>query len=312
MGIRHRRCRLYPFLILLIIGWSTWPFPLPGITANTLKFAQAVILTDKDYNEFVQEVVEEDAWHHDQTEGETPNSEEEFKRRKIEEELLRQQKQEQQQQQQQEARAEQLRHQAAEEAFVREMESLSAEQQKALRKKRRQDSRIVQRILQAWERQDYYTVLGLRWFFPEGITLIRGRGFVEDASSSRQEKTKFSLKEAIWHLKWPPLVIMRTSQRKIQQANRKRAMQVHPDKNRDPRSDQAFVAIQDAFAVLSDPVRRRNYEAQRRLDRIAIRQAWKKRYHQFIDATLRPTWTVFRRFVSPFAVPFFIIAALVF
>ena len=286
---------------------------LPG----TFRYVDAVILKDGDYDEFVQEVLEEDAWHHDEQDnpyredpppgnadggpqGDTKGEKyEERLRRKREEERLKQQ-----------AEEERLQRQAVEDAFARELESLPEEQQKLLRQKRRKDGKIVQRILSAYQRHDYYAVLGLRWFFPEGITLIRGRGDQDDTAS--KETRRFNLKEAILRLKWPALIILRISNREIQQANRKRAVQVHPDKNRDPRTEQAFVAVQDAFSVLSDPVLRRKYEVERRQHRIAIRQAWKDRYYTILNKTVRPLWTILHKFWVPLSVPIVVLAAIVF
>ena len=294
---------------MILLWWQCWTDLLSSERGVVVVYAL------DDYSEFVQEVLEEDAWHHDEdipysedpppfSENANPNDEEdddyyqERLRRKREEERLRQQ-----------AEAERIQRQKAEEAFARELAKLPDEQKKLLRQKRRRDGKIVQRILSAWQRQDFYAVLGLRWFFPEGIRLIRGRGKSDSPSSS---KSKFSLKDAILKLQWPDLIIWRVSTRAIQQAYRSRAVQVHPDKNRDPRTEQAFVAVQDAHAVLSDPVLRQEYEQERQQHRAAVRQAWKERYHKLINTTLRPLWVVVHRILGPMTVPLVVLGALVF
>ena len=278
-------------------------------------FAYAI---DNDYDEYVKEVLEEDAWHHDQDnpyyEDPPPNSktnnnsdaekEQERLRRKHEEERLKQQ-----------AEAERRQRQKAEEAFAREMAALPEEQQKLLRQKRRRDGKIVQRILNATHRKDYYAVLGLRWFFPEGIRLIHGRGGKSEPPSkkSKSKSNKFAvIKDVVLKLSWPDVIILRLSTRDIQQAYRTRAVQVHPDKNRDPRTEQAFVAVQEAHAILSDVRLRQEYEQERRQHRLAVRQAWKDRFHKLVNTTLRPVWVVVHKVLGPMTVPIVVLVALLF
>ena len=326
---------LLPFLSLSL--WVLWSelevILLPTTRSTTLFYCQA-LLQEEDYNDFVREVLDEDAWRHDDDNEDNPyhhedppfdNTQhsqsssddddddendyyEERLRRKREEERLKQQ-----------AEAERLQRQRAEEAFARELESLPAEQQKLLRQKRRKDGKIVQKILSAWQRQDYYAVLGLRWFFPEGIRLIPGRGGDIDGKdgpssppSSKKKPKKFDLKQFFLKGHWPSVTILRLSTRQIQMAYRARAVQVHPDKNRDPRTEQAFVAVQDAHAVLSDPALRHEYEKERRQHRLAVRQAWKDRYHKLINTTLRPLWIVVHKILGPMTVPIIVLGALVF
>mmetsp|Transcript_23782 Transcript_23782/g.30944 ORF Transcript_23782/g.30944 Transcript_23782/m.30944 type:complete len:383 (+) Transcript_23782:91-1239(+) len=50
------------------------------------------------------------------------------------------------------------------------------------------------------------------------------------------------------------------SEEEIKKAYRKLALRCHPDKNKSPHADEAFKAIASAFAILSDPTKRRNYD----------------------------------------------------
>jgi curved DNA-binding protein CbpA len=50
----------------------------------------------------------------------------------------------------------------------------------------------------------------------------------------------------------------------VQKAYRSLAMQYHPDRNPTPDSASRMVAINEAYAVLSEPSRRREYDEQRR------------------------------------------------
>jgi hypothetical protein len=273
--------------------------------------------SDTSYDDFVQEVIEEDAWRHEEDEYEdedfvyeeeeppTPeDSYEERLRRKREEERLKAQAEEERRQRQE-----------AEEAFSQELDRLAPEQQKLLKQKRRKDGQIVQRVLSAWQRQDYYAVLGIRRFFPEGVTLIRGRnkGGAEDGHADKHESPPFyKIWDIVLRRTWPAWTVLRVPTRQIQQAYRSRAVQVHPDKNRDPRTSQAFVAVQDAVSILSDPKLRKEYEEERRQHRQAVRQAWKDRYHRVVHTTLRPIWKVAHKVVGPMTVPIVVVGALVF
>lgn len=298
----------------------------PGVVVPT-GHGTVIALPLEDDDQYVQEVLDEDSWHHDEdnhyyedpprvdhddntksSQGDD-NEYEERLRRKMEEERLKQQ-----------AEADRAQRQRAEEEFARELSALSIEEQKILRQKRRRDGKIVQRILNAWQRQDYYAVLGLRWFFPEGIRLVRGRhGNSNDATNTAQsakspstsKRQRFHLRDVLIKFQWPDCFVLRISTRAIQQAYRTRAVQVHPDKNRDPRTEQAFVAVQDAHAVLSDAVLRQEYEAQRRRHRVTVRQAWKDRCDKVLQKTVLPAWTLLGKVVGPLTVPVVVIGALV-
>jgi DnaJ-class molecular chaperone len=47
----------------------------------------------------------------------------------------------------------------------------------------------------------------------------------------------------------------------IKRAYRRRALQYHPDRNKTPRAATRFREAQEAYAVLSDPERRRHYDS---------------------------------------------------
>ena len=54
------------------------------------------------------------------------------------------------------------------------------------------------------------------------------------------------------------------SQKQIKEAYRGLAFQYHPDRNHDPESSERMKAINEAYAVLSNPEKRREYDAVRR------------------------------------------------
>lgn len=56
----------------------------------------------------------------------------------------------------------------------------------------------------------------------------------------------------------------RASEKQIKAAYRRLAFQYHPDRNQDPESSAKMKAINEAYAVLSNPNKRRDYDAVRR------------------------------------------------
>jgi len=88
--------------------------------------------------------------------------------------------------------------------------------------------------------------------------------------------------------------------------------QIHPDKNSDGRADQAFVAVDEAYNLLSDPQARESYHESWSLEQSS--QPWLHR-HEKVGKIITATHTVVSRtagivskVVGPFSVPVSILA----
>lgn len=70
------------------------------------------------------------------------------------------------------------------------------------------------------------------------------------------------------------------SESDLKKAYRKLALQFHPDKNSAPGAGEAFKAIGNAFAVLSDPEKRRQYDLYGPLENQGGRNAGRRGFHE--------------------------------
>jgi len=174
--------------------------------------------------------------------------------------------------------AEQVRLQREAE-FEAELARMNEEQQKAAKKQKRNDARIVRQVLKADRKKRLYGVLGLRNF----------------------------------DIHIGPLTLFRADTSAIRRAYRTRARAVHPDRNRDGRAQEAFIAVENAASILSDEEQRELYDEEVRLARQLQRKEMKQAANT-VKNTIgkylnRVTW-VFRRIFGPFATPIFILGCL--
>jgi hypothetical protein len=122
---------------------------------------------DDDYD-YVQQVLDEHEDHYNDYYGETDELHEQEMRRQLEQEEERLQRREElkreqeQLQKEEEERIRKQRQREREEAFEAELQQMSAEKQKAAKRQKRKDTRIVKRVLKAFQHERYYAVLGLR------------------------------------------------------------------------------------------------------------------------------------------------------
>jgi hypothetical protein len=174
-------------------------------------------------------------------------------------------------------------------AFERELAKMNEEQQKEALKQKRRDARVVKRILRAARTGNYYRVLGLLNF----------------------ESTLGPF--SIFGYQLGPFTFFRIGPKDIKKAYRSRAMQTHPDKNRDGRAQEAFFAVEESASVLGDERLRVEYD-------FSLRYAWIQRRDRVVSIFMmlvngvrqqisRAVW-VFRNLLGPFATPMFIIGCL--
>jgi hypothetical protein len=118
--------------------------------------------------------------------------------------------------------------------------------------KRKKDSRRVKRILQHASRGDYYRILGLR---------------------NREIKIpSTSIGIGKFRIKLPGFSLFHISDRRIRSAYRSTCRKVHPDRNRDPLANQAFIALEEAASILLDADKRARYDEALFASRAARRQ----------------------------------------
>jgi curved DNA-binding protein CbpA len=112
----------------------------------------------------------------------------------------------------------------------------------------------------------------------------------------------------------PGFNLFHISPNAIRKAYRARAIAVHPDKNRDGRANEAFIAVEASASILADEKLRGDYDEKQRLARIQRRKANSKMVGDALEAgigAMRRAIHVFQSVLGPFAFPVFILGALI-
>eukprot|EP00536_Pseudo-nitzschia_multiseries_P008569 jgi/Psemu1/198418/e_gw1.219.30.1 len=173
---------------------------------------------------------------------------------------------------------------------------MNEEQRKAALKQKKVDGKKVKSILRANERNNLYQVLGIR-----NLSL---------KLPAREVNLGGLVKFTI-----PGLALLKEpTEKDIRRQFRKRAMEVHPDKNRDGRAQEAFVAVEEAATILSDPKLRKQYDSERKLQREDQLEGYRKVVRKAVAhfwAITRRTIQVFKTLLGPFFLPVVILAALI-
>jgi len=240
-------------------------------------------------SEFVDEILQEEKEHYGERHYDDPyyddaDREAEYQRKVEEQERLLAEEEE---------RIARQRAEQRERAFQQELSRMDEDQRKAAQKQKKRDSKIVKRVLRAAEKGDLYASLGLSY-----------REIVIPSRSIGVGALSISI---------PGFRVMHIPSKSIRKAYRKMSMLVHPDRNRDGRAEEAFIALENAAAILSDEARRAEYDDQ-------LRAARRKRRHDAMQVVVKAmdgvarttgrTVAVFRKVLGPFAFPVLVIGSL--
>jgi len=274
-----------------------------------------------DYDDYVKEVLNEDYRSDEDYEDPYMTDADDEKRQakmKQQEDAAKEQ-----------ARLEMERLAAQREAqFEAELNRMSQEKQKAAQKQKQQDAKMVARVLKADAKEDYYGVLGLYFWdlrippislvswIPSFNFLWKKKTKKKKDDKKDKDTTKATKHKFTKYLSFPGMDLFPMTPSKIKRAYRTRAMATHPDKNRDGRAHQAFVAVENAASILSDDKLRTEYNAQLRLKRQAQRQFVTDTFHKIVidgfwKGTIQRTCVMLRIMLGPFALPALLLGSLI-
>lgn len=279
--------RLSPFLLILSVYSITSIVVV--VTATTAEYHYDDDDNDEggtggDYDEYVKEVLQEDDHHHhsgNEYFHEDSYYEAQHTQQRLEEERIA------------EEQANRIRVER-ERAFQAELDKMTADQQAAALKQKKMDAKVVHSILKAVEQNELYKVLGIRnwdWKIPAREWRVAG-----------------------WSVTLPGVTVKETTMKDIRRAYRTRAMLVHPDKNKDGRAQQAFIAVEETASILSDHTLRAEYDRHRqavRRERRQVQLALVSEVTETVVGTTMGTLKAAHRLLGPFATPVIILGALI-
>lgn len=253
-------------------------------------FSQSIAQNDE-YDEYVRQVLEDEReLNGEQYYGDDPHIDPEHL--KKEQETARKLEQNRVKEEQKRAEAlkqEQVRMQREAE-FEAELQKMNDVQKKQAMKQKKQDSKMIRRILKASSLNKHYAVLGLKNMeFNVGPYQLFGQVL-------------------------GPWRIFQITPRHVKVAYRSRSKAAHPDKNKDDRATEAFIAVEGAAAILLDESSKLEYDKVMRIEQENQRKlmmAAVKLVASTIKAYLNKMWWVFRRLVGPFAYPIVVLTALI-
>jgi hypothetical protein len=203
--------------------------------------------------------------------------------------------------------------QEREAAFERELQMAATEQhKKKLQQQRRKDHALVRQVRRAAQRGDLYRVLGLRnWQFQMGGWCWNIPWFFWPRKLRNEKKNDKKNSKCL--VKFPTWRVFGISSQDIRRAYRARALLVHPDKNRDARAQEAFVAVEEAAGVLTNEATRKDYDAMVTKDRKERLVQWQHRVQQLVhvvSGNVRRILKVMRTVLGPFTVPILVLGGI--
>jgi len=217
--------------------------------------------------------------------GNFSKMEEELKKKEAERASLQAAKEEELQEQE----AERIRLKR-ESAFEAELKKMNEEQKKKAQQQKKKDAKIVNRILKASKAGKHYAVLGIHNF---------------EIQIGPYYFLNFSI---------GPLVLFRVKTKAIKRVYRNLARIVHPDKNKDGRAEEAFHALEQSAAILTDDKQREDYDKK-------IIAARRRRNKYALDSVIRVSHTAWsqtastlkmtKKVLGPFSTPILVVGALI-
>jgi hypothetical protein len=190
-----------------------------------------------DGDEFVNEILEEEKKHYGDRDDLFQRDEDVFKEK---------QRQAQAEEDFRKTQSERIR-QEREALFQKELAKMNQEQQKKAKAQKKKDAAFVNSVLKAYQRGDLYGVLGLH--------------YIEVQLPARQVNL------GLVKVKVPGFNLFHISDKAIKKAYRNKSRLVHPDRNRDGRADQAFIALEECSSILLDQKQRTLYDSELRASR---------------------------------------------
>lgn len=175
-------------------------------------------------------------------------------------------------------------------AFEAELKKMNEEQRKKAKRQKAKDAKVVKRIIKAHKAGRHYSVLGIR-----NLELQIGPYY-------------------IFNFTLGPIILFRVRTKEIKRVYRNLARTVHPDKNKDGRAEEAFHALENSAAILTDDKQRSDYDkkiisTRRRRNKHAVESvlvvgesAWKRS---------ASTFRVAKRVLGPFSTPILVVGALI-
>jgi len=161
--------------------------------------------------------------------------------------------------------------------FEDDLKRMDKQQRDKARRKRKDDAKVINKILNAGE--DLYSIMGIK---------------------------------GTW---WNPLSNPTSiSQSGVKKRYRNLARKIHPDKNRDSGAEEAFDIVQDAYEVLSDKMKKREYDRKRERMRVNKREERKEMVNEGagkVWGTARVVCKVVSTVLGPASTSFFLLGALI-
>jgi DnaJ-class molecular chaperone len=111
----------------------------------------------------------------------------------------------------------------------------------------------------------------------------------------------------------PGVTFLQISSKAVKKAYRNKSRLVHPDRNRDGRAEEAFIALEECASILSDDRQRAQYENQLKQVRNQRREKVFNGLHAGVRGSLshgKKVFKIVRGVLGPFAFPITVLGCL--